>query len=114
MSTMSFRSAMFVGLALGAAVSIGASAATMRGTAPAAARAPMVRPATPVLVGVPKGLKASSQTQTVVVSGQQLSDGMAATLATPDGMQVTYGSSVIDAVTPTSFTLRVPLDQPGT
>ena len=61
-----------------------------------------------------KGFKASGQAQVLPVSGTQFETGLIATLEAPLGLSTTFPASAIGDLTPTSFTLGVTLDEPGT
>ena len=61
-----------------------------------------------------KGFKAGPAPQVIPVSGTQFEPGLTATLEAPLGLSTTFPASVIGDLTPTSFTLGVTLDEPGT
>ena len=61
-----------------------------------------------------KGFKANAQPQVLPVSGTMFEPGIIATLEAPSGLSTTFPASAIGDLTPTSFTLGVTLDEPGT
>ncbi len=61
-----------------------------------------------------KGFKVSGQTQVLPISGTKFETGLIATLEAPLGVSTTFPASAIGDLTPTSFTLGVTLDEPGT
>ena len=61
-----------------------------------------------------KGFKVSAEPQVLPVSGTQFEPGLIATLEAPLGVSTTFPASAISDLTPTSFTIGVTLDEPGT
>lgn len=61
-----------------------------------------------------KGFKVGEGEQVVPVTGKDFAKGLTATLVAPFGLSTTFPASAIGDHTPTSFTLGVTFDEPGT
>jgi hypothetical protein len=61
-----------------------------------------------------KDVRLSDEPQRIGVSGSGFAKGLTVTLVAPLGLATTYASTSLQNLTPTSFALSVPLDEPGT
>jgi hypothetical protein len=61
-----------------------------------------------------KTFKVNDAEQVFTVKGQGFEQGLTATLVAPLGMTITFPAAAIADLSPTSFTIRLMLDEPGT
>jgi hypothetical protein len=85
--------------------------------APAATSSPVLQAIGPLDANRAKGpqrFKASERPQVLPVTGKNFAADLTATLVAPLGLSTTFPASALDDLTPTSFTLGVMMDEPGT